>query len=559
MLQLPPDSQKWSAALTLSHVCRHWRDVALDNAVIWSTLDFSRPKLATLMLERARNMPISILISEEPPEDSLKVITRHWSRIKDLHLSGPYSAWKNLQSKLRAYDSLPRALVESFQVEMNNEHEFRHMSPRWPLSDISHLRHVMLVRCSMPRNSSCLNNLISLTIDCSSDPQTPHSRMSVSDILQMLSRNPQLETLVLRGIIKSRAIGHPLPQPVMLQNLDSFNFDDTIAHQAPILSAIRAPQMTYLSLANQAGGRRDWLRGNLSVVCGALRTFLENAASPVLEQLGIIVWHDVGDESGWRLPFSISGSIRQQSHLQSTDTTRTDFRLSYALRDMATVGSFLTAHFSLFPLQDVTVFRLEKRNLRALQPLGHERELWEFLARLPRLEQLLLDHVEVLGISAELLGCLMVPSLSQLLGGPTPPTPNFRSLLYIRCYSAVFNAYDDAAWTNVLETAVVVTKSRQAASTAVLRLTLCQKWFMSEAHERSGNPAKIVNVNICGGELSMEWYVASPRSRFGALKPMNHSQEAYPFHRVTLRVFSVSLLGKQFRYKSLLSRNLFPS
>ncbi|KAJ3540384.1 hypothetical protein NMY22_g4323 [Coprinellus aureogranulatus] len=46
----------------VSHVCRYWREVALDAASLWSYLDFPRPdpEFTRLMLQRSKNAPLTV-------------------------------------------------------------------------------------------------------------------------------------------------------------------------------------------------------------------------------------------------------------------------------------------------------------------------------------------------------------------------------------------------------------------------------------------------------------------------------------------------------------------
>ena len=49
--------------LAISQVCTSWRRLALADPTLWTRIDFLRPQLASLMMERAQQAPLSILIS----------------------------------------------------------------------------------------------------------------------------------------------------------------------------------------------------------------------------------------------------------------------------------------------------------------------------------------------------------------------------------------------------------------------------------------------------------------------------------------------------------------
>ncbi|KAI0308640.1 hypothetical protein OF83DRAFT_202873, partial [Amylostereum chailletii] len=55
-----------TTAFTISHVCRRWRDVAIDYALMWAKLSFKSEAMFTTMLERARQTPLSVCVDLTP-------------------------------------------------------------------------------------------------------------------------------------------------------------------------------------------------------------------------------------------------------------------------------------------------------------------------------------------------------------------------------------------------------------------------------------------------------------------------------------------------------------
>jgi len=73
------DFEDWPPfEILVSHVCKHWRTVALETPSLWTTIDVScdeRPpyeRVATY-LERSKSLPLSIRIDCEPPDDDFYV------------------------------------------------------------------------------------------------------------------------------------------------------------------------------------------------------------------------------------------------------------------------------------------------------------------------------------------------------------------------------------------------------------------------------------------------------------------------------------------------------
>ncbi|TEB23217.1 hypothetical protein FA13DRAFT_1593662, partial [Coprinellus micaceus] len=53
------NNKKKFSWLRVTHICRHWRVVALDYAPLWSCIcHFVHPEITKLMLERSKNVPL---------------------------------------------------------------------------------------------------------------------------------------------------------------------------------------------------------------------------------------------------------------------------------------------------------------------------------------------------------------------------------------------------------------------------------------------------------------------------------------------------------------------
>ncbi|KAI0045619.1 hypothetical protein FA95DRAFT_1461369, partial [Auriscalpium vulgare] len=52
--------------ITVTHVCRHWRQIAFDNPSLWGTNIISHPMWIEERLSRSKNSPITLDISFHP-------------------------------------------------------------------------------------------------------------------------------------------------------------------------------------------------------------------------------------------------------------------------------------------------------------------------------------------------------------------------------------------------------------------------------------------------------------------------------------------------------------
>ncbi|TEB12704.1 hypothetical protein FA13DRAFT_1599092, partial [Coprinellus micaceus] len=53
-----PQRKRSLERIRIAHVCRHWREVALGSAELWSNILFTRRKIAELMLKRSNSAPL---------------------------------------------------------------------------------------------------------------------------------------------------------------------------------------------------------------------------------------------------------------------------------------------------------------------------------------------------------------------------------------------------------------------------------------------------------------------------------------------------------------------
>jgi hypothetical protein len=59
----------------ITHVCRRWRDVAIDLPSLWSDLSFRYPAFTQIMLQRSKEVPLRIEHTfQENPSKDLKVV-----------------------------------------------------------------------------------------------------------------------------------------------------------------------------------------------------------------------------------------------------------------------------------------------------------------------------------------------------------------------------------------------------------------------------------------------------------------------------------------------------
>jgi len=109
----PPSDERAKAEITISHVTRHWRDVAIHSPLLWTHIDLSPPqKLDAIAAYVQRSEACALAVHYCHPikgvdadERSLNVnlIMGHVHRWKSFYLSGPSSVIDRIGLRLRFF------------------------------------------------------------------------------------------------------------------------------------------------------------------------------------------------------------------------------------------------------------------------------------------------------------------------------------------------------------------------------------------------------------------------------------------------------------------------
>jgi hypothetical protein len=188
----------------VSHVCRHWRSIALSNPSLWTDGIPKNVDAFKTFLTRSKNLPIvfeksatSLLPSQR---DLIPLFLSQAGRVRELYVDvlGTTCVTSEI---LKALDA-DMPLLEVFHMSI---------SISWPLSTIprisiprpenlQHVRDLDLFSCGFNWNQVELNNLTSL---CFSGGFSRELNPSVEQIFDVLKRSPRLQKLDLSSAIKN--------------------------------------------------------------------------------------------------------------------------------------------------------------------------------------------------------------------------------------------------------------------------------------------------------------------------------------------------------------------
>ncbi|KAJ8481893.1 hypothetical protein ONZ45_g15150 [Pleurotus djamor] len=247
----PRNAYSWMA---VSWVCRHWRQVALNHASLWSTiivknLRFGR-QLYDLLLERSTNSPITVcalLDDNNAFSDFAPRLRKHKDRLKCLHAVG---SAKNLTKYLPLFQGAP---LKSLSVACPQP--FNALGIPYELNDVPFLSAVdgmtslSLTDCAFAWDSSVLaSGLTSLELR-----QLPN-RLSLPKIVKLLRRFPQLSRLSLEGVIKKSKKPCEMSLDVTLQHLSELNLYESESTCVAFLEHVHFPTLSIFDLSYHSDG-----------------------------------------------------------------------------------------------------------------------------------------------------------------------------------------------------------------------------------------------------------------------------------------------------------------
>ena len=252
------------AWLHVTHVCHHWREIALNNPIFWSHIDFNKIPLAVAaeMLVRAKMAPLNLEAwATNHYQDNAwfigftKVLQSHVTNLCHLKITPGTvflrRALKGLSSPAPTLESL--SLTDDFATPSRttiSQTLFGGIAPR--------LFSLELHRCNISWKSPLLKGLRYLQIHAPSR----HVRPSLADWLDALDQMPQLKNLVL---YYASPIAPPIPLDVKRTVTLPFLTDLDIAASAGecslALSHFVLPVLTQLRIeAKSVLGGRDVLK-----------------------------------------------------------------------------------------------------------------------------------------------------------------------------------------------------------------------------------------------------------------------------------------------------------
>ena len=291
--------------ITVTHVCRRWRQVALSDPNLWNTVVFDLGmEWAEEMIARSKATLISysrdliykpMVTTRTSPDDEAS-LRKHLSRIRRLVLSG-YQ--ESLVPAVRALIT-PAPHLESLELLLDLHNElcltlpsdlFAHNTPK--------LLHVTLSGCAVPWDWPLFRGLTHLDIYI--PPVVPPTRTARSDplsiptverLLSILEAMPSLQVLALRNC---------LPRPeftsrvVPLRYMSKLSLHGSLSEVIAVLEQVSLPSSASLFLRCSHHNRLD---GPLDTLVSLLASHFLSAETPTSPLSAIAIAEDfIADDS----------------------------------------------------------------------------------------------------------------------------------------------------------------------------------------------------------------------------------------------------------------------
>ncbi|KAA1468432.1 hypothetical protein DENSPDRAFT_927352 [Dentipellis sp. KUC8613] len=280
--------------IKVTHVCHAWRDTALNDASLWTTLSFGCAPLTHIMLKRSRDQGLIICEGQDNrsiPKTDIKEsgLYEHASRIRVLDLGTNSKLKKGILAALSepapllesvrvvgryAQPSTGKDYVDEKHIPLLGSHTFGGQTPRlrrlvldharisWDspilLSGLTHLEVRLPANCMVKTHE---RSMISM-----SGPPPKRWLPTHVQLMSVLNASPALATLILERSVpeddpelkvwiqrSSNAQAAPAPPPLALHHLRMVELDGSFNACAHLLSCLIIPPDASLLVTAEAG------------------------------------------------------------------------------------------------------------------------------------------------------------------------------------------------------------------------------------------------------------------------------------------------------------------
>ncbi|KAH9936655.1 uncharacterized protein B0H18DRAFT_1206903 [Fomitopsis serialis] len=356
----PYASLSWSTRpygwIRISHVCRHWRNVALGCPALWGKLAVTtQHEWTEELLERSKKAPLYVTIDLRtspsmssrisPKEESLALVLSHMSRVRSLSITT--TGMRPLTEKTLQLLDGPAPCLESLTVRCEDvmhtslgEHAHIHHLLLHP--ETVRLRHLELHAVSLHWHKTSLPHLTHLTI--SNKPRQARIHVAPETMLAAIAQMCRLEALVIESAMTVPADYNQVPMAstqASLPNLWSLRISDTTPNTICLLNHLTTSALSRIFVEVDSHCPRP-LRGDLLAAIAAKTSSLGTLLSFV-----VTLTHMALNLQAFRRGF---GCEAMKNGAGRPDEHTPELEVRFGRFDVEVV---ITKACELFPIRDV--------------------------------------------------------------------------------------------------------------------------------------------------------------------------------------------------------------
>jgi hypothetical protein len=250
--------------ITDTHVCRHWRQVAMDHASLWARISGfpMSTKWITEQLSRAKSSPLVIELLGSPTLETISFFPPHFPHTRELRLRG---LRKDHFAVIKELCALEAPDLEHFELGVTVESPLT--SQNFVGASLFHgnapkLRTLALCQVRVPWSffPRCQFTQLKIVL-CEEEWNEAPSLESLEQLMDVLLNCPNLEVLVLEYCLPSMLSQYMNKRTVPLPRLSQLTLTGSISRVVRFFEALNMPSSTKLNLhcvvencfGNQAG------------------------------------------------------------------------------------------------------------------------------------------------------------------------------------------------------------------------------------------------------------------------------------------------------------------
>lgn len=210
LTQLQSKHRKWYW-ITVTHVCRNWRQIAMENPELWSCIYSLRHRDAVeIFLKRSKAASLTVHVDIRVGISNYDLVLEQWPRIRSLELTG-------IRNVLRQdlHNSIPTS-SKLVNLDLKCYRFNRYLDVSKIVQSALQLKTLTLNGCYLSWPSCTLENLSELVLE---SINTDSFKPNIVDVLNILMRSPKLKVLKLDDVGPLDASTESLPL-VKLSNLE---------------------------------------------------------------------------------------------------------------------------------------------------------------------------------------------------------------------------------------------------------------------------------------------------------------------------------------------------